>query len=104
MFPAIKKFAYAAVLGAGLSLLVPPAALAQDPDHHDQQFQEHRDWSSNRYYQMGSREGDRDHTRNHRRSHRHKFRSEDDRQAYQAGYESRWQGEQRHDNDQNRPH
>ena len=102
MFPVIKKFAFAAALGAGLSLVVPPTALAQDQDRHDQQAQEHRDWSGNRYYQMGTREGDKDHASNHRRTHRHKFKNDDDRQAYQAGYESRWQGDR--DHDQNRPH
>jgi hypothetical protein len=103
MFSRTKKFACAAALGAGLSLLIPPTALSQDQDHHDHQSQDqHRDWSTNRYYQMGTHEGTKDHYKNHRKTHHHKFTNDDDRRAYQAGYENVWHGNQ--NGGENRPH
>jgi hypothetical protein len=113
MFPRIKEIAHAAALGAGLSLLIPTGAMAQD--HHDQQSQDqddhgqqsqdqHRDWSNNRNYQMGTREGAKDHKSNRRKTHRHKFDNDDDRRAYQAGYDTAWQGNQNPGRDEDRPH
>ncbi len=120
----IKNLAHAAILGAGLSLLIPPCAVAQDQDRHDQQSQDqdrhhqqsqdqdrhdqrsqdqNRNLSNNQYYQMGMREGANDHHSNRRKTHRHKFRSDEDRQAYQAGYDNAWQGNQNSGRDEDRP-
>jgi hypothetical protein len=115
MFPRIKKIAYAAALSAGLSLLIPTGAIAQDQDHHDQQSQDqdhhgqqsqdqHRDWSNNRNYQLGTRDGAKDHKSNQRKTHHHKLDNDDDRRAYQAGYDSAWQGNQNPGHDEDRPH
>jgi hypothetical protein len=124
-FQDYKKIAYAAALSAGLSLLIPSGAIAQDQDHHDQQSQDqdhhgqqsqdqdhhgqqlqdqHRDWSNNSNYQMGAREGSKDHKSNQRKTHNHKFDNDDDRRAYQAGYDSAWQGNQNSGHDEDRPH
>ena len=75
--------------------------MRQDRDnmrHDESQYQ------NNRYYQMGAREGEHDYGRHKRMDHHRKFRSDDDRQAYQSGYEHSWSSrdnnrDEHHDDD-----
>lgn len=55
----------------------------RDRDDHDRQDNQ---WSNNRYYQMGQRDADDDHRNNRRGRHDHNFNNDEDRRAYEAGY------------------
>ena len=103
----ISKFARAAVLCTGLSLLISPTVIAQDQDrdHHDDQ-QQRDQYANNQFYQLGQREGAEDSQHHHKRkSHRHKYTSDEDRRAHDAGYQSGWQGDQHeHNGADNQPH
>lgn len=86
-----------------------PSAKYQDDhdrDHHDHDRDADRnraDYSHNRYYQLGNREGYEDYGKKERRKeHNHQFHRDDDRRAHDAGYENGWQGHQYTEG--NRPH
>jgi hypothetical protein len=51
------------------------------------QAQEHPDDAKTRYYNLGSREGYGDLKKGQHKDHKHKFPNDDDRQAYDQGYE-----------------
>ena len=57
---------------------------------------EHPDYSKNSYYQQGNREGYKDYKDNKQRKHNHKFKNDDDRHAYDYGYEQGHQGHYEH--------
>jgi hypothetical protein len=103
----LRKFAFVAALTVGATSvgLVPSTtvAWAQDQDHHaDQDRGPEHDYSNNRYYKLGQREGTQDRKHHKQRAnHDHKFRSDDDRQAHDAGYQKGWRGD--HDDHQD-PH
>lgn len=125
MFNLLAKHTRAAVfavcaasvgMGPGLS-----RASAQDDAHRNNNTYQNqngqRDYSNNSYYQMGQREGQQDRGRNKQRNHRHHYKNNEDRQAYQSGYQNSWGGNgvnrqdsvnnQRHDDDNrngNQPH
>ncbi len=81
----------------------------QDQEHHDQgqehhdQGQEHRDYSNNTHYQQGNNEGYNDYTNKSHRKHHHKFKNNDDRDAYNSGYQQGYQGQRGDHHDEN-PH
>lgn len=100
------KFAFTTIAVTGLlatALTVVPtsAAGAQDQtrNNNDQQRQsngqtQHPDYSKNKYYALGNREGYQDHQKKQKRaSHNHQFRNDDDRKAHDDGYEQGWQGQ-----------
>lgn len=77
------------VLAVGIAVSGMPvraAITAQDQDRTDQQRHDH-DYSSNKNYQLGMRDGrdDRAHNRDH--SKKHHFKKDEDQKAYDAGYE-----------------
>jgi hypothetical protein len=61
---------------------------------------EHPEYTSNRYYRLGNKEGYDDHRRNvQRKQHNHKFSSDDDRKAHDYGYQQGWSGTRYNSND-----
>jgi hypothetical protein len=79
---------------------------AQDHDHdHDSQMQQHPDYSNNRYYSLGNREGYTDYRhKTERKEHNHKYRSDDDRKAHDYGYQQGLQGQRGYHSDDSRSH
>ncbi len=73
----------AAVLGAGIGVGAVPAMAAQSSqDHaHDQ------DYSKNKNYQTGMRDGKNDKAHHKDHSRNRKFKKDDDQKAYEAGYQ-----------------
>jgi hypothetical protein len=102
----VMKFAFASiaatgVLGVALTALPPSVAGAQDQRQYsnDQQRQinaqsQHPDYSKNKYYALGNREGYQDYGKKQKReTHNHQFRNDDDRKAHDYGYQQGWQGQ-----------
>ena len=55
---------------------------------------QHPDYSKNKYYTLGNREGYQDYTRKTvRTNHNHTYRNDDDRAAHDYGYQQGWQGQ-----------
>jgi hypothetical protein len=81
---------------------------AQDQDHQQYtQQQAHPEYSNNKYYQVGNREGYEDYQHKvQRKEHNHKYRNDDDRKAHDYGYQQGWQGQSysdhNHDQDDHR--
>jgi hypothetical protein len=107
----MKNIVRAMALGAALAVAataVPsmeamsfPAT--QDQDHHDQA--QHPNYSNNRYYKLGNREGYQDHQKKvERKDHNHNYRNDVDRQAHDYGYQRGLQGQRGYHNDSDRPH
>ena len=109
---ALRIIALSSTWGVAALAVQPVSAMpfhgGQDQEHHDRaREQSNADYSSNRYYKLGSREGYQDYQRkSQRKEHKHKYRSDDDRRAHDAGYQQGWQGEQgnRHNTDHDDNH
>jgi len=90
-----------AALAMALTALPPSAAGAQEQRQYnnDQQRQnnmqaQHPDYSKNKYYALGNREGYQDYgKKTQRATHNHKYRSDSDRTAHDYGYQQGWQGQ-----------
>jgi hypothetical protein len=83
----------ALVLGTGITRGAVPAAAspsAQEGLAHEQ------DYSKNKTYQQGMREGQNDQKRNKDHSKNRHFKKDEDQKAYEAGYQQGHQGD-RHD-------
>ena len=81
-----KNLALTAALAIGATAMIVPAAIAQDRDHPD--------YSKNKYYRTGNKEGMEDHRRNVQRTeHNHSFRNDEDRRAHDEGYKLGWGGQ-----------
>jgi hypothetical protein len=69
----------------------------QGENHNDHAYQgENRDdhdnrYANNQYYRMGQTDAERDQRQNKHKKHNHNFKNDDDRQAYESGYNGRWQ-------------
>jgi hypothetical protein len=109
---ALRSFAIATALAIGATAL-PVLAARMPTGHQDRDNARHDDntqYQNSRYYQMGTREGQQDYSRNKRMDHRHRFNKDEDRQAYEAGYQQAWSNHDQRDNnrndrnDENRPH
>jgi|CZKZ01.1.fsa_nt_gi hypothetical protein len=100
------KFAFATIAATGalataLIALPPAASGAQDQRQYnnDQQRQsntqtQHPDYSKNKYYSLGNREGYQDYgKKKERANHNHQFRNDEDRKAHDYGYQQGWQGQ-----------
>jgi hypothetical protein len=59
---------------------------------HDRDHDRDRNnqWANNKYYKMGMKDADNDRKHNKRDRHHRKFKHDDDRQAYEAGYNQGW--------------
>jgi polynucleotide 5'-kinase involved in rRNA processing len=87
----------AALLGSGISASTASAAstLHQDDSRDRSHEQAHdQDYSKNKNYQQGMRDGrdDRAHNRDH--SKKRHFKKDDDRRAYESGYDEGHRGDQ----------
>jgi hypothetical protein len=69
-------------LGVGMAL----AAWAAPVQNHEGQNRE-QDYSTNKTYQQGMREGHNDHARNQDHSKKRHFKKDEDQKAYEAGYQ-----------------
>jgi hypothetical protein len=78
----------AAVLGAGITGGTGRAA-QEDRGHVSQD----QDYSKNKNYQQGLREGQNDHKRNLDHSKPRHFKKDEDQKAYEAGYQQGHQGD-----------
>jgi hypothetical protein len=67
---------------SGGTLLAAGAPFFQDHSPNREQ-----DYSKNRRYQQGVREGQADHTRNRDHSKKRHFRKDEDQKGYEAGYQ-----------------
>jgi hypothetical protein len=88
----------ALAIGAAALSVTPALAIptAQDQDHRDQN--QHPDYSNNKYYQLGNKEGLQDHQKNvQRTAHTHNYKTDEDKKAHDYGYQQGWQGQDYHD-------
>jgi hypothetical protein len=97
---AFTSIAATAALATALTALPASVAGAQEQRQYnnDQQRQtntqvQHPDYSKNKYYALGNREGYQDYGRKTQRpAHEHTYRNDDDRKAHDYGYQQGWQG------------
>ncbi len=76
----------ALTVGIGTSgSVVQAAPLFQD--HAQDHAQDQQDYSKNKTYQQGVREGKDDHARNRDHSKKRHFKKDEDQKAYEAGYQ-----------------
>jgi len=86
----------AIVLGTGITtstLRASSASLPQDQTHAAQDQGHDQDYSKNKKYQQGLREGREDSAHNRDHSKNRHFEKDDDQKAYEAGYQQGHQGE-----------
>jgi hypothetical protein len=79
----------AVTVGIGISggaLQAVAAPLVQDHDQ-DSSKNKDRDYSNNKRYQQGVREGQNDHARNRDHSKKRHFTKDEDQKAYETGYQ-----------------
>jgi len=84
----------ALAIGAAALSVTPALAtsMAQDQEHRDQS--QHPEYSNNKYYQLGNKEGLQDHQRNTQRAnHNHSYKTDNDKKAHDYGYQQGWQGQ-----------
>jgi len=98
-----RMCAFALTVGLAVTPAVPllaqPAPVQDrdnDRDHdrdrdrdHDRDHDRNR-WSNNKFYKMGMKDADNDRKHNRRNHHHRNFKHDDDRRAYEAGYNERW--------------
>ena len=77
----------AVVVGMGVGVGTAPAVAAPFPQDHEQQQQHEQDYSKNKTYQQGMREGRSDHARSLDHSRNRHFKKDEDNKAYEAGYQ-----------------
>jgi hypothetical protein len=95
------KFSFATIAATGflataLFALPPSTAGAQDQrqyNNNNTQTQ-HPDYSKNKYYALGNREGYEDYGKKQQRAnHNHQYHNDNDRKAHDYGYQQGWQGQ-----------
>ena len=91
--------AFTVALAAAPSLFAMTPITPQDRDDHivrrdsDDRAVRQRDYSHDRYYTLGNREGYHDYRRHvNTRKHHHRFRDDDERHAHDFGYQQGLQG------------
>lgn len=57
---------------------------------HDRDHDRDNQWANNKYYKMGMKDAENDHRHNRRDRRHRKFKQDDDRRAYEAGYNTTW--------------
>jgi len=81
-------------IGAAALSVTPALAIptAQDQDHRDQA--QHPQYSNNKYYQLGMKEGQVDHEKNVQRpNHNHNYKTDEDKKAHDYGYQQGFHGQ-----------
>lgn len=79
----VKKGVWIAVMSLGIGFAGGTAIIAASPS----QEQHDRDYSKNKNYQQGMRDGRDDFTHNRDHSKKRHFKRDDDRKDYEAGYQ-----------------
>ena len=87
---------YAGVLAVALSMIVAGGTVRAAAPASPQEQGRNQDYSKNKNYQLGVREGQNDNKRHVDHSKKRNFKKDDDRRAYETGYQ------QGHQNDQHR--
>jgi hypothetical protein len=77
----------AMTLGMGITGTVRSIASPPSQEQHDQ------DYSKNKNYQVGLRDGKDDQVHNKDHSRKRKFKKDEDRKAYESGYQQGHQGD-----------
>jgi len=80
----------AVVLSMGIAGVAARAAVPPSPQDQTR----YQDYSKNKKYQQGMREGQSDHAHNKDHSRKREFKKDDDKRAYEAGYQ-KGHGDQR---------
>jgi hypothetical protein len=99
MNKAFTALAASAALGLALVTVPVATAMAQDDHRNDNnrvqvQQTQHPDYSRNKYYSLGNREGYQDYQKKTQRTtHNHKYGSDNDRAAHDYGYQQGYQGQ-----------
>jgi hypothetical protein len=80
-----------------LFALPPSTAGAQDQrqyNNNNNTQTQHPDYSKNKYYALGNREGYEDYGKKQQRAnHNHQYHNDNDRKAHDYGYQQGWQGQ-----------
>lgn len=98
------RLAVFAVCATSFSMVPALASVsAQDHDSHYQNQNNQRDWSNNSYYKVGQREAEQDRKHHKQRKHNHHYKNDEDRQAYESGYQNSWNSDN-HDHDHDSDH
>ena len=109
----LRQLAVAAALTFGASAVAAMPAMAQQDENHQYKgtssaqtqrsnpdtYANHPDYSNNEYYRTGNDEGYKDYKAHKRGKYEHQYRSDDDRKAYESGYQDGWGGRSYRDND-----
>ena len=91
--------ATALIFPVGVTAGVARAEMSLPQNDHSQarddanQQGRNEDYSKNRNYQQGMRDGQDDHKHNRDHSKKRHFKKDDDQKAYEAGYQSAFQGD-----------
>jgi len=87
----LRNWTMAAALGVGMAggaAHTVAAPFFQERDHRQRDEQQHeQDYTKNRNYQQGMREGRDDNARNRDHSKKRHFKKDEDQRAYEAGYQ-----------------
>jgi ribosome modulation factor len=81
----------AVVLGTGITVGTVRAAAPQSSQDHAQT----QDYSKNKNYQVGMRDGKDDKAHNRDHSKKRNFKKDEDQRAYESGYQQGHQGDQK---------
>ena len=81
----LKQGTWIAVLALGIGISGGAARVAASPTPQEQNQQ---DYSKNKNYQVGMRDGHVDFAHNKDHSRKRTFKKDDDQKAYEAGYQS----------------
>jgi hypothetical protein len=90
-------FALAIVLGIGITsgpIRVVASTSSQDRDHPAEDQGNNQDYSKNKNYQVGMRDGKDDKAHNKDHSKKRSFKKDEDQKAYESGYQRGHQGDQ----------
>jgi hypothetical protein len=93
----LKQYAWIGVISLGIGITGVPRLAAQE--HNDQHEQ---DYSKNKNYQLGMREGRDDSAHNRDHYKKHHFKKDEDQKAYESGYQSGHRGPDQQDRQDHR--
>jgi hypothetical protein len=93
------KIAFTGVAATAALAMVLTGVPASAQYNNDQQRNspnqvQHPDYSKNKFYSVGNREGYEDHQKKAQRpAHEHAYRNDEDRKAHDYGYQQGWNGQ-----------
>ena len=94
MKKALTALAASAALGLAMVTVPVATAMAQDDHRNDTIQTQHPDYSKNKFYALGNREGYQDYQRKTQRpNHDHKYGNDNDRAAHDYGYQQGLHGQ-----------